>query len=178
MGNCQKKSFSRYYASTLSLIRKRQEGICKTNINSIHDPQIQNIFQNKLKEINDFKNNLILTRTKNNIYAKGKEITRKKEYKNGNNRYITKINGYEEKDKITEEIKTFYKDLYSSQNIPQDKINTYLESFKPRTLTEIQKNNIGEYVLEEEVLTAINELNENNSPRNDCISAEFYKTLN
>ena len=73
------KSFSKSYASTQSLIRKRQEDFCKTNINSIHDPQIQNIFQNKLKEINDFKNNEILTRTKNktlnNIYAQGKEIT-------------------------------------------------------------------------------------------------------
>ena len=37
--------------------------------------------------------------------------------------------------------------------------------------------NIGEYVSEEEVLAAINELNENKSPGNDGISAEFYKTF-
>ena len=39
-------SFSKSYASTQSLIRKRQEDFSKTNINSIYDPQIQNIFQN------------------------------------------------------------------------------------------------------------------------------------
>ena len=138
--------------------------------------------ENDLKKY-QISGNLIRVKNKtlNNIYDKSKDLDRKEEFNKGTSKFIfwikTNNTNFTEKHDILNEIQQFYQNLYSSQNIPDNSIHKYLENFEPPTLTNTQKENIGQYITEKEVDTVIKLLNKNKSPGNDGITAEFYQAF-
>ena len=102
---------------------------------------ISNIESN-LESLKNYKNNGKIVRTKsqylNDIYDKGREISTKEEIKKGQQKCIFKLNDNNniltDKDQILNKINTFYTDLYTSQNIPNQCIDKYLENFNPPKL--------------------------------------------
>ena len=143
---------------------------------------ISNIEDN-LESLKNYKNNGKIVRTKsqylNDIYDKGREISRKEEIKKGQQKCIFKLNDNNniltEKDQILNKINTFYTDLYTSQNIPNQCIDKYLENFNPPKLKKADFDFLDDYISSDEVKIAINDLNNNKSPGEDGLTAEFYK---
>ena len=87
--------------------------------------------ENDLKKY-QISGNLIRVKNKtlNNIYAKSKDLDRKEEFNKGTSKFIFRIKtnntNFTEKHDILNEIQQFYKNLYSSQNIPDNSIHKYL----------------------------------------------------
>ena len=67
------------------------------------------------------------------MYEEGREIHRKQEIKNGNQKCIFQIQNdtLNEKEEIIAEIHNFYQNLYTSQNIDNNDIDNYLNDFEP-----------------------------------------------
>ena len=133
----------------------------------------------KLNEIQDFKNEGIKIRTKNptlnTIHKTGKILDKKEEIKNGNSKFINKINGKTDKNEILNEVLDFYKTLYTKQDIREEDIDDYLQDFNPNKLTENEKEDLNQLINNDEILNAIQQLNNNKSPGLDGLTAEFYK---
>lgn len=150
-------------------------------VNKTIDIDIKNELNKKIKDIQDFTNNGYHIRIKNetlkNIYQQGHEFNRKKEFRKGNSKYISKIDDTDKKDEIINKIEKFYAQLYSFQNISDNTINNYLSNFMPPQLNNIQKDNIGDFITESEVDFALGKLNDNKSPGHDGLTAEFYKAF-
>ena len=179
------KKISKQFGSFLSKLRK-SEAIAVEFLKNSNIPEV--LMENVNQKENDLKKYQIsgnLTRVKNktlnNIYAKSKDLDRKEEFNKGTSKFIFRIKTnnttFTEKHDILNEIQQFYQNLYSSQNIPDNSIYKYLENFEPPTLTNTQKENIGQYITEKEVDTVIKLLNKNKSPGNDGITAEFYQAF-
>ena len=133
----------------------------------------------KLNEIQDFKNEGIKIRTKNptlnTIYKTGKILDKKEETKNGNSKFINKINGKTDKNEILNEALDFYKPLYTKQDIREEDIDDYLQDFNPNKLTENEKEDLNQLINNDEILNAIQQLSNNKSPELDGLTAESYK---
>ena len=149
------------------------------------DRNIKQTIQEKLIEIQNFKNNGNTIRTKNKnlekIYDIGREINKNEEIKKGNMRNIYKLQNStgitENQQEIFNTAKNFYQNLYKSQNIKNNKIDEYLNNFKPEKLNEQQKHLLSTFISTDEIKLAINNMNINKSPGEDGLTAEFYKTF-
>ena len=134
-----------------------------------------------LNSLTQFKNEGIKTRTKNEvlnkIHQKGRQLTRKEEIQNGNSKFINKINGEDDKDKIMENVTNFFQTLYKSQNIEDKDIDTYLDNFNPNKITDEENELLYDYISEQEIPFAIKNLNENKSPGQDGLTNEFTENL-
>ena len=154
-----------------------------TLLNDLLKQDIKDEFKDKIKqklnEIQDFKNEGIKIRTKNptlnTIYKTGKILDKKEEIKNGNSKFINKINGKTDKNEILNEVLDFYKTLYTKQDIREEDIDDYLQDFNPNKLTENEKEDLNQLINNDEILNAIQQLNNNKSPGLDGLTAEFYK---
>ena len=114
-------------------------------------------------EIGNFRNkgNLIRSRYEDlNQFFEGKEISRKMEIKKGHTKLI---------------IHNFYQDLYSLQNIQDQKINDYLIDFYPPKLDNEEKVDLKKFISGLEILRAIAEQKNSKYPGLDEIPSEFYK---
>ena len=157
------KKISKQFGSFLSKLRK-SEAIAVEFLKKSNIPEV--LMENVNQKENDLKKyqisgNLIRVKNKtlNNIYAKSKDLDRKEEFNKGTSKFFFRIKTinttFTEKHDILNEIQQFYQNLYSSQNIPDNSIYKYLENFEPPTLTNTQKENIGQYITEKEVDTVI-----------------------
>ena len=173
----KKQSIS--YAIFKSKERKIKTDIFKNLLEQDIDNETKENIKEEMEKINNFKNEGNKVRTKNEtlnkIYEEGKQINRKEEFRKGNSKYISKINGSEDKEEIKNNINDFYTKLYESQKLEKEKIDKYLENFNPNKINEIEKQELNEYINEEEIIIAIKQLNNNKSPGEDGITAEFYK---
>lgn len=178
-GKIKKQSIS--YAIFKSKERKIKTEIFNNLLTQNIDNETKENIKNEIEKINNFKNEGNKVRTKNEtlnkIYEEGKQINRKEEFRKGNSKYINKINGSEDKEEIKNNIYEFYTKLYDSQKIDDEKIDEYLENFRPSKINEIEKQELNEYINEEEITIAIKQLNNDKSPGGDGITAEFYKTF-
>ena len=176
----KKKSIS--YANYKAQQRKIEEQMCKQIIEGNFDENIKKNTKDLLNSLTQFKNEGIKTRTKNEvlnkIHQKGRHLTRKEEIKNGNSKFINKINGEDDKDKIMENVTNFYQTLYKSQNIEDKDIDTYMDNFNPNKITDEENEILNDYISEQEISFASKNLNENKSPGQDGLTNEFYKTFN
>ena len=163
---------------------KSKERKIKTNI--FNDLLTQNLdnnvkenVENELGKLNNFKNQGNKVRAKNEtlnkIYVEWKQINRKEEFRRGNSKYISKINGSEDKEEIKDNIHKLYTKLYESQKIDEEKINDYLENFNPNKINENEKQELNEFINEDEIIIAIKQLNNDKTPGEDGLTAEFYK---
>ena len=177
------KKFSIKFGKTKAYQRKIMLEICKETKDRIFDGEIIEKIEEIEEEIQIFKIKGNSIRGKNstldNIYIDGKEINRTEEIRKGNSKFIVSVKNEEfgilnEKDEILEEIKDFYENLYSSQGIPDQKIENYLEDFNPEPIDPSQNENIGGFISCDEVRTAILDLNKNKSPGEDGLTPEFY----
>ena len=175
----KKQSIS--YAIFKSKERKIKTDIFKNLLEQDIDNETKENIKEEMEKINNFKNEGNKVRTKNEtlnkIYEEGKQINRKEEFRKGNSKYISKINGSEDKEEIKNNINDFYTKLYESQKLEKEKIDKYLENFNPNKINEIEKQELNEYINEEEIIIAIKQLNNNKSPGEDGITAEFYKNF-
>ena len=125
----KRKSIS--YANYKAQQRKIEEQTCKQIIEGNFDENIKENAKDLLNSLTQFKNEGIKTRMKNEvlnkIHQKGRQLTRKEDIKIGNSKFINKINGEDDKDKIMENVNNFYQTLYKSQNIEDKDIDTYLD---------------------------------------------------
>ena len=169
------------YAIEKSKQRKIQEEICNDILTQNVEKSIKDKARERLDEIKHFRNEGIKVRTKNDslnkIYDHGKELNRKEEIKKGNSKTIIKINGKTDKTEILTEIHNFYSTLYDSQKINEYEINEYLNEFKPNEINMQEQQILNDYITNEEILNAINQLNFDKSPGEDGLTAEFYKTF-
>ena len=178
-GNIKKKSIN--YATFKAKERKNEEEIFENLLSQDINKEMKDKIEQKLDEIKKFKTEGIRIRIKNptlkNIYQTGKILDRKEEIKNGNSKFINKINGKTNKDEILNETLNFYKTLYTKQNIKDEEIDNYLLNFNPNSITENEKENLNNFISNKEILDAIQQMNINKSPGEDGLTAEFYKTF-
>ena len=115
----------------------------------------------------------------NKVYEEGREINRKQEIKNGNQKFIFQIQNQNdilhEKEEIMAEIQNFYQNLYTSQNIDNNDIDNYLNDFDPINIDQFENDCLGSEITEEEIKNAIFTLNKDKSPGQDGITSEFYQ---
>ncbi len=79
-------------------------------------------------------------------------------------------------DKILKVGTHFYDTLFETKNIPQEKIDDYLDKVEiENTLNESQKNMCDEDISESEIHTVIKNLKTEKSPGSDGLTPEFYK---
>ena len=173
----KKQSIS--YSVFKSKERKIKTDIFSDLLTQNLDNNIKENVENELGKLNNFKNQGNKVRAKNEtlnkIYVEGKQINRKEEFRKGNSKYISKINGSEDKEEIKDNIHKFYTKLYESQKIDEEKINDYLENFNPNKINENEKQELNEFINEDEIIIAIKQLNNDKSPGEDGLTAEFYK---
>ena len=171
------------FGKTKAYHKKIMLEICEETKNRIFDGDIMEKIEEIEEEIHIFKIKGNSARGKNStlesIYLDGKEINRTEEIRKGNSKFIVSVKNEEfgilnEKDEIMEEIKDYYENLYSSQGIPDQKIEDYLEDFKPEPIDPSQNENIGGFITCDEVRTAILDLNKKKSPGEDGLTQEFY----
>ena len=135
----QIKKKSKSFANTKANQRKLQQHFIDQNKDKIIDPLLKEHIQQKEKELQNFINLGNVIRAKNNIvtkiYEEGKEINRKQEIKNGNQKFIFQIKRNDEvlyeKGEIILEIHNYYQNLYTSQKIKNNDIDNYLQDFDP-----------------------------------------------
>ena len=115
----------------------------------------------------------------NKVYEEGREINRKQEIKNGNQKFIFQIQKQNdilhEKEEIIAEIQNFYQNLYTSQNIDDNDIDNYLNDFEPINIDKFENDCLGSEITDEEIRNAIFTLNKDKSPGQDGITSEFYQ---
>ena len=133
----QKKSKS--FANTKANQRKLQQHLIDQNRDKITEPLLKEHIQQKEKELQNFINLGNVVRAKNNIvtkiYEEGREINRKQEIRNGNQKFIFHIKQDDDvlygKDEIILEVHNYYQNLYTSQKIKNNDIDNYLQDFDP-----------------------------------------------
>ena len=135
----------------------------RTNIISIcnkmkerdFDMEILQNITNIEQEIKNFisKGNMIRSKSEvlNKIYEEGKEISRKEEIKKGNYKFIHQLRSevdkpIMDKEKIINEIKNFYQNLFTSQKIKEKDIEDYLSDFKPPNLKNENREMSNNYI--------------------------------
>ena len=78
---------------------------------------------------------------------------------------------------ILTECASFYKDLYTSENVDNLEIRTYLSKVNMPKLENNLKNKLDSEITEKELLAAVEKLKHNKSPGLDGIVPEFYQTF-
>lgn len=175
------KRTSKKISNQNSKIRKLQKDLGREMLEKFKNKTAKDIIRKAIQDIKQYEFQGNTVRSKNleldQIYRKGKELNRKTEFRKGNSKFIHTINGKQNEQEIMTEIENFYTELYTSQNISDTVIDKYLKNFNPPILNEQEKNNLGEFITQKEIETAINQLNENKSPGHDGLTPEFYKTF-
>lgn len=142
--------------------------------------------ENKILDIENNINQGILVRSRLNYTTEDMDnidFFKNHEVKNGEKRAIqtlidakdnTKIN---DKEEITNYITEFYSDLYTSQNINEQKINQYLNTTNLNQLNCDEQHQLEDFINEEECKKALEQFHNNKTPGIDGLSKEFYATF-
>ena len=80
-----------------------------------------------------------------------------------------------DKTQILNHIQNYYKDLYTSQRIDDEVIETYLQDTTCVKITSEHGNKCEEFITQEEITETIGILSLKKAPGRDGLSAEFYK---
>ena len=179
------KSTSKSYANFKSKERKLQQDIINQMKDKNLDPDIRENLTKTEEDLKSFINSGNRVRAKNDIinriYDEGREINRKQEIKNGNQKFIFQVKRDDEiiyeKSEIIQEIQNFYQVLYQSQKIPNQNIDDYLNDFHPSTLNSQQNDLLKQPIQSEEIREVIFNLNKDKSPGQDGLTSEFYQTF-
>ena len=159
--------------------------INKLNNNDIEKDEFvktKSDIENSLDKIYSYENDGAKLRSKVNWIENGEKPSRyflSLEKGRQSNSVIRELNVNESLVKTDQEILTacasFYKDLYTSQNIDITEIERYLNTIKIPKINEHERILCDNPFSEEEYHTAIRNLKQNKSPGLDGISPEFYK---
>ena len=80
-----------------------------------------------------------------------------------------------EGNQVLSEIVDFYTNLYKKRDVPQDKIDEYLNKSKHMKLSEKEKKVSENPITLEEIRLAVGKLKDNKAPGVDGLTPEFYK---
>lgn len=180
------KKFSIKYCSIIRKCKRYKEREIKENLEkemNKDNKDIQKIkeMEEKLKEIEEKEYEGARLRSKAKYIVEGEKCTKfffDLEKKKGKAETIKEIRGkngeiVEGNEKILEEIKIFYEDLFSARGVEEKEKKKLLNQIKAK-ISEVDKKECDQEIREEEIERAIDQLNKRKSPGIDGLGSEFY----
>lgn len=180
------KKFSIKYCSLIQKCKRYKEREIKERLEmelNKENKDIQKIkeMEGKLKEIEEKEYEGARLRSKAKYVVEGEKCTKfffDLEKKRGKAETIKEIRGkngeiVEGNEKILEEIKYFYEDLFSARGVEEEEKKKLLNQIKVK-VSEEDKKECDQEIREEEIERAINQLNKKKSPGIDGLGTEFY----
>jgi len=180
------KKFSIKYGSIICKCKKYKEKEIKESLEeelNKGNKDVQKIkeMEEKLKEIEEKEYEGARLRSKAKYTVEGEKCTKfffDLEKKKGKAETIKQIRGkngeiVEGNEKILEEIKDFYENLFTTRGVDENKKRELLKQIKAK-ISEEDKKECNQEIREEEIERAIQQLNKKKSPGIDGLGNEFY----
>ena len=180
------KKFSIKYCSLIRKCKRYKEKEIKESLEVELNKEYKDIqkikeMEEKLKEIEEKEYEGARLRSKAKYTVEGEKCTKfffDLEKKRGKAETIKEIRGknggvVEGNEKILEEIKNFYEDLFSARGVEENKKRELLNRIKVKISKE-DKKECDQKIGEEEIERAIQQLNRKKSPGIDGLGSEFY----
>ena len=189
------KSKCREYSIRKAKLRRQRVELLENNFQTVmaDEPSFENTtklekIKLELNEYYDEKMQSLAVQSRCQYYEKGEKSTKYflnliKRNKTKTTIRKLKVNDVviEDRNEVMNNIKSFYKSLYSCQNLEGGNENSFINDLKTNncipTLTQNDIDMCKSPLFLSEVTEALNKMNTNKSPGNDGLSVEFYRAF-